>query len=1093
MLYGFTYDGRHSSEFNLTVTSVRRKLHAPIKPRLVSVPQKPGAYNYGKPEIGHLVFEVSVLFTAQDNRPFHDLRRDIAAWLYRDEEVELVFDEEPDKYYMAQFSEESDIDRLGTAGSTTLYFVSSDPYAFGKTKTQRIANPYVVFQREGIRYREDGTEVTEHYPVYKPGKFDQAILVEEGTENLLPSASAPVQEEMSLSPSDEYYLTTIGGSATIEHKKVEEINRTLDKEGQDYSETNDTDWEGGTHTNTEEVNDDFLQLKHAGTPHDHSWDEKAEWEATGNLFENAIADDNGRLVINQPISFSIEDDMSNYSATNWQAYGDTSLITQEPGKVRIETQTAPSQETGIYRNHGVNFTQATIFFSVNSQYTSGNPSFWITNGTKGYLFTIPNTSGQIVPFYIRIISDTEVEYYGGISKIPESYYAIYDNTSTPQFRFYVNNPDTGTLEIEQFYFVDQLVDIPPMSGTSYWTGRWRTPFIDLSDVGTIESAFAEWEVGYTGDIPSFVYSDILYQLRIDGVEQDWKILHEGYDTGTFSVDIPDLPKGTDASSIEIRLQAELHSFDPVWKTYLNYLRMAVIPAYHTSGHRDSPEITGIRQVGKAAQTSVSWNINDQPTGTSVKVYTRHSLDDGATWTDWAEVANSGDPIPGIAQATDLTNARLQYRVELGTTDTSVTPSVDSLSISLTSGYKPSQTFTLTPIDVSSIGEVADSAMNWTANTPSGTSVAIEASIDGSDWSPVTNGGSFITSGTDLTGKSLYIRYTLTTSDTRYTPTMQPLEWRIAQAEPNRIKPATGVIVLTPNNADRWQLEHRPYPTGWHAYGTRRNDETAYVPIELKAKGTIELWAYEDIYDMQKNRFIFDGGGILSFRKATDNNYVLTVNGSGALTIAPPSAGWHYWAVRWNDDAVDVFLDGESVATFPLEEPLNFETVDRLFIGCSEAGAQWNGLLDDLRVSFAARSDEEIAAAFASGKPAEADDRTDYKFAFDGSLAPTVSKTFEIGGTAPTQGIFTATFINKAPYFKISNEIEYVQVDVEFEPGDILEIDCVREVVRKNSSRLEAMPFVHLDSDFFDLIPGGTVFVEPEGAAKVDATFTERWR
>ena len=84
MLYGFTYDGRHSSEFNLTVTSVKRKLHAPVKPRLVSVPQKPGAYNYGKPEIGHLVFEVSVLFTAQDNKSFHDLRRDIIAWLYRD-------------------------------------------------------------------------------------------------------------------------------------------------------------------------------------------------------------------------------------------------------------------------------------------------------------------------------------------------------------------------------------------------------------------------------------------------------------------------------------------------------------------------------------------------------------------------------------------------------------------------------------------------------------------------------------------------------------------------------------------------------------------------------------------------------------------------------------------------------------------------------------------------------------------------------------------------------------------------------------------------------------------------------------------------
>src|SRR5690606_17611527 len=108
-------------------------------------------------------------------------------------------------------------------------------------------------------------------------------------------------------------------------------------------------------------------------------------------------------------------------------------------------------------------------------------------------------------------------------------------------------------------------------------------------------------------------------------------------------------------------------------------------------------------------------------------------------------------------------------------------------------------------------------------------------------------------------------------------------------------------------------------------------------------------------------------------------------------------------------------------------------------------------------------------------------------------APTVSKTFEIGGTAPTQGIFTATFINKAPYFKISNEIEYVQVDVEFEPGDILEIDCVREVVRNNGSMEDAMPVVYNESDTIDLSPCGTICVVPEGVAKVDAAITESWR
>src|SRR5690606_35896087 len=155
--------------------------------------------------------------------------------------------------------------------------------------------------------------------------------------------------------------------------------------------------------------------------------------------------------------------------------------------------------------------------------------------------------------------------------------------------------------------------------------------------------------------------------------------------------------------------------------------------------------------------------------------------------------------------------------------------------------------------------------------------------------------------------------------------------------------------------------------------------------EIDGEGTIELWAYDDGRSLQRDRFTFDAEGVLSLRKAADDNYVVAVNGSDVLTIAPPPSGWHYWAVRWNEATLHVFLDGESVATFPLDNPLNFEAGDRLFIGCSEAGKQWNGLLDDLRVSFVARSDEEIAAALASGKQAEADGRTDFKAALDGSL------------------------------------------------------------------------------------------------------------
>src|SRR5690606_38275436 len=282
------------------------------------------------------------------------------------------------------------------------------------------------------------------------------------------------------------------------------------------------------------------------------------------------------------------------------------------------------------------------------------------------------------------------------------------------------------------------------------------------------------------------------------------------------------------------------------------LELIANAGYYETGYRDSVSLTGAQQVGKAAKTAVSWTVNSLPEGTSVKVYTRHSLDGGSTWTDWAQVANNGDPIPGVTQTTDLSNARFQYRVELATTDVAVTPSVASISLSFTSGYKPSQTFTLEPIDVSDIGTVAGSVIDWTATTPSGTSVTVETSLDGTTWTPVTDGGPFVADGTDLTGKSLHIRYTLSTADTNFTPTMESLEWRIAQAEPNRIKPVTGTLVLTPDGVDRWHLENTPYSTGWHAYGSPRNDESLQVPVEIDGEGTIELWAHDDGRSLQRD-------------------------------------------------------------------------------------------------------------------------------------------------------------------------------------------------------------------------------------------------
>src|SRR5690606_35710654 len=551
MLYGFTYDGRHSSEFNLTVTSVKRKLHAPVKPRLVSVPQKPGAYNYGKPEIGHLVFEVSVLFTAQDNKSFHDLRRDIIAWLYRDKEVELVFDEEPDKYYMAQYSEESDIDRLGTSGSTTLYFISSDPYAFGETKTQRIANPYAVFKREGIRYREDGTEVTENYPVYKPGKFDQAILVEEGTENLLTTAAAPAVEEVSVTSGLDYHLSYDAGSVTIEHKRAETLNRALDKEGQDYTNTVDTGWESGTHVNTVEVGNQFLQLA-KGTDFAKVWLTQADWNDPSNIRDNTIGTPVGTLELHNLPEWEFVDDMSDYAA-NWRIQTPTAggTVTQNDGYVTIAGTGVTGGNFGIDTQNNANVTvtfPCTLYFLYRGRNTA-NVRFIIDDGTaNGYTYQLNDAENKWNHYYIRATTTEAVVYKNGVQVATLSNRG---SRAPNQIQIDIENGGSGDFDIGAVY-ADWNYDKGPPPSDGWWSGTWESPYMSLSNVGFINYSEIGWSYWYGAfnyeefleEPATFADVKIEYQLKVNGVEQGWKtIFNDPGSVGDDSAPIPDLPKG----------------------------------------------------------------------------------------------------------------------------------------------------------------------------------------------------------------------------------------------------------------------------------------------------------------------------------------------------------------------------------------------------------------------------------------------------------------------------------------------------------------------------------------------------------------------
>ncbi len=212
-------------------------------------------------------------------------------------------------------------------------------------------------------------------------------------------------------------------------------------------------------------------------------------------------------------------------------------------------------------------------------------------------------------------------------------------------------------------------------------------------------------------------------------------------------------------------------------------------------------------------------------------------------------------------------------------------------------------------------------------------------------------------------------------------------------------PADGQYIYT----DSWQLEQKAYSTSF-VNGTR-SPETLTIPtagVLSPQEGTVEGWVYvDDVSKFTNNLWqLFDvnragggddalslyhqaGGTMLRFKTTDDSNNAsyLDLNISSRLTV-----GWHYYAARWDGTTKWVTWDELSATQTGARMPSVLDT--HLDIGCdtSPAGAYLNSLIDSLRVSSRARTDQEIAAAYAAGK-LEKDDNTTYLLTFNGSIYP----------------------------------------------------------------------------------------------------------
>ena len=207
---------------------------------------------------------------------------------------------------------------------------------------------------------------------------------------------------------------------------------------------------------------------------------------------------------------------------------------------------------------------------------------------------------------------------------------------------------------------------------------------------------------------------------------------------------------------------------------------------------------------------------------------------------------------------------------------------------------------------------------------------------------------------------------------------------------------------------RAHCERKQYSTSF-TDGTRAAEELT-IPTEgvlNPQEGTVECWVYVDGVVRRNIASIYPtvvlirkgssgaanwiwlqhnpaGTWLLQIRKEDG-----TVTGSGSFSDSLTPDGWHYFAIRWNTQEGTAELFHNGVKRISLANVIFPAGYDRIEIGHRSGSSNdcLNSLIDDLRISNRARTEEEILAAYQSNKPLQRDEDTTYLLTFNGSIYP----------------------------------------------------------------------------------------------------------
>lgn len=241
----------------------------------------------------------------------------------------------------------------------------------------------------------------------------------------------------------------------------------------------------------------------------------------------------------------------------------------------------------------------------------------------------------------------------------------------------------------------------------------------------------------------------------------------------------------------------------------------------------------------------------------------------------------------------------------------------------------------------------------------------------------------------------------------HTPTATRTDYILRITAPTNENPVMPVFYV-----DGLQLEQRGYATSWTLGGTTRAAETLTVPtagVLDPQEGTVEAWLYVPSFWQPGIPYwrrvwgigssVGPGMYLLTYDPTSGNMLFRIYNNAGSstsITAAKPAVGWHLFSARWSAAEMALFIDGVKVGSAASPTIANQFADTLIYIG-SRAGAatdQPNTYIGPLRISRRARTDQEIAAAYAVGY-LEADADTTLLLPFAGPDAQRAAKAVVI--------------------------------------------------------------------------------------------------